>query len=179
MNKVCTDYVVECNNVLEKFAKHIDMNLDEITIRDNWIWVDRLPWIIGIGEYFFSLKDMVETLEYKIPADTVFDWYWNNLGDYKNGKKVRELREFVDSGKEPNPLKWYRKAEKALHTEFEKEFDFIIDNYQMLDVMYYSIPHDIVLEYMNFEHKKNINITSYASKRKDMTIEDITNSLKK
>ena len=177
MHKVCTDYIVESNSILEKFAKHMDLELDDTTTRNNWIGYNRLPWMVWIGDYFFSLDNIVDILEYNIFADIVFDWYYKSLDDYENGREMRTLQEFIENWKKPKPLKSYRKAEKALHKEFEDEFHFLLDNNAMLDVLYYSIPHYTVLEYVDYEHKDKINITSFAKMREDMSIEDITISL--
>ena len=194
MYKVCTDYIVESNSILERFAKHMGMKLDEEITRENWIGVGRLPWMVWIGDYFFSLDNMVDTLEYDVPADTVFEWYEKSLEDHKNGKEMKALSEYIKD-KTRKPIESYQKAKQSVINEFsyyiswDKPTKKSIDNYpwkhtefsfdDILNALYYQIPKDTIIEYIEFKNNHQMNITTFWRMRQDTDVQEISNLLSK
>lgn len=194
MYKVCTDYIVESNSILERFAKHMGMKLDEEITRENWIGVGRLPWMVWIGDYFFSLDNMVDTLEYDVPADTVFEWYEKSLEDHKNGKEMKALSEYIKD-KTRKPIESYQKAKQSVIDEFsyyiswDKPSKKSIDNYpwkhtefsfdDILNALYYQIPKDTIIEYIEFKNNHQMNITTFWRMRQDTDVQEISNLLSK
>ena len=194
MYKVCTDYIVESNSILERFAKHMGMKLDEEITRENWIGVGRLPWMVWIGDYFFSLDNMVDTLEYDVPADTVFEWYEKSLEDHKNGKEMKALSEYIKD-KTRKPIESYQKAKQSVIDEFsyhitwDKPTKKSIDNYpwkhaefsfdDILNALYYQIPKETITEYTEFKNNHQMNITTFWRMRQDTDVQEISNLLPK
>jgi hypothetical protein len=89
MNKVATDYIVSSNRVMEEFLKHMGLEPDHENVREHWIGSDRLPWIAGVGDWFWSIDDMFLTLYHNIPADIVFEHYYMCCDTYAEDKQIK------------------------------------------------------------------------------------------
>lgn len=106
-----------------------------------WEWGRLAPDVVGIGDYFWNITDMYESLKHNIPKDTLFDWYDYCLDQHIENDKLKE------EWKKPLPITnlvhYHKWAPKYTKEELKKSEDNVKEAEKMFkDILFRSKKND-------------------------------------
>ncbi len=88
MNKTIKKYENACNKIVLEIFKAYFSEYETIEYGYDWFWVsDTVGDVLCIGDYYFSLDDMITALRYNCPEKQFFDWYDHCLSLAREDKK--------------------------------------------------------------------------------------------